>query len=863
MLVASQKSMYIYRPTVRIVGPHLSSEEVEKLRCDSELFVSELAKLIMPSIESPSPTVLTVYVAEHAGPECSPQIESGCDELAISVVMHHITLAALVIPFTRQLAIRWYGEKAAGTGPILEGVAGLAFSRIPGGPSLTECDAWVQSELRLGKTVSPVAQHDEPEPKKSTRKKARESDEAPHGINVAATCFTAFLYATPESLRRYFQEWDPERHDTAALEAYGRPLAVLEEEWINRTRKQIGTADSLFAFLKQIQPLLKPYRWNQLEILFYLLLAAAYNIVQPYAIKVFIDRLTVQLKSGSLTHVGAAAAFSAHLAPFLAVLALIYVVNGLVSLRRAYTVNWLNQNVLNTLQVRMYSHLQRLSHSFYVHARIGDLMARLTDDLDNVQSALSQVTNKALYQLFTVVGALSALIILTHKSLEVAVPILCIVPLFALNYVALRTRNKQASREQRKRVSQAMTTVHQDLQAHALIKAFGMENRMLADYRARILALQSSKIRLALLSAYTDLSEDMTTALAQLVVFGVGGYLVLRDHGAGLGVGDLTALLVLVKSIFSPIASLSGIGQTIQQATGSMERVTELLNEPLTIMDREGAKELPPPEGEIQFENVTFTYDRPVLRGLTLTIPAKSHVAIVGPSGAGKSTILNLLMRFWDADSGRILIDGHDLKDISLSSLRSQIGLVFQETTILDTTLRANIAVGRPEATDAEIEAAAKAAQLDKFIESLPAGYDTIPGENGARLSVGQKQRIAIARVFLRNPPILILDEATSALDAGKEAGILETLAELAVGRTTVSVTHRIAQAASADHIFVINDGQLVEEGRDNDLLAQNGLYSNLFRHSSTAQPTDEIPPLGIPLSTIERVEVALTTNAN
>jgi ABC-type multidrug transport system fused ATPase/permease subunit len=380
-----------------------------------------------------------------------------------------------------------------------------------------------------------------------------------------------------------------------------------------------------------------------------------------------------------------------------------------------------------------------------------------------------------------------------------------------------------------------MADIQQYLTAHAVIKAFRLEEKTLSDYRSRIKALQKSKLQLAVLSALTDLSEDTATALAQLVIFGVGGYLVIRDGGRGLGVGDLAALLVLAKNIFSPIASLAGIGQTMQQATGAMERVSELFNEPITIRDLPDAKPLSPLDTTIQLENVTFRYggDRAALNSVTLAIPAGMHVAIVGPSGSGKSSTLNLLMRFWDPEEGRILFDGQDLRSVTLSSLREQIGLVFQETFIFDTTLRENIRIGRPSATDEEIVSAAKAARLDAFIDTLPDGYDTIPGENGARMSVGQKQRIAIARAYLRNPRLLILDEATSALDTQTEAGILETLRELVKGRTTISVTHRIAQAATADLIIVLDTGQVVEQGAHATLMNAGGLYQRLYEEAT------------------------------
>ena len=733
------------------------------------------------------------------------------------------TSAVLARAIALHMVTEAYGSAAGHATTFIEGLAGLALH--PQGPEAAgrEADSAVRAAIEAGSP--PVYTPDQ-----------GRADSESQTIQPAAISFVWYLFSHfgAQALSKYFENYDPNRQDYAARKAYRRPLAVLHQEWLSQVHRRASDRVMLISFVKQVLPLLAPYRWKQIEILVYLLLAAGFNIVQPYAVKTVIDRLTVEVRSHS-TAPAAGPIFMHVLAPFLLLLLGIYVLNGVVSLRRAYTVSWLNQTVLNTLQVRMYAHLQKLAHNFHQNAKVGDLMARLSDDLDTVQSALGQVTNKALYQAFTVVGALTALLMLTRHSPLLSLPILCIVPLFAVTYAALRSRNKQASREQRRGVGAAMADLQQHLSAHAVIKAFGLERRAVADYAARVKSLQRSKIRLAILSALTDLSEDTTTALAQLIIFGVGGYLVLRDGGRGLGVGDLSALLVLVKSIFSPIASLAGIGQTMQQATGAMERVSELFDEPVTVQNKPGAIPLPPLSKEIRIENVTFRYggSRDALHEVSAVIPAGAHVAIVGTSGGGKSSLVSLLMRFWDPEEGRIVFDGHDIRDVTLESLRSQIGLVFQETFVFDTTLRENIAIGRPDATDEEIRAAARAAQLDKLIESLPAGYDTIPGENGAKLSTGQKQRIAIARTFLRNPRILILDEATSALDAQTEAGVLETLQELAQGRTTISVTHRIGQAVHADLILVIEAGRIVEQGRHVDLVKAGGLYQRLYEEAA------------------------------
>jgi len=743
------------------------------------------------------------------------------------------------IALTRSLVECWFGEAAATAAVFIEGIAGMAAGSAGVAPPSEDADAWVRGELSAGRRVA-LKQPDRPGDQPPVLNAAASPFD---GYNRAAISFLAFLAANygQEKLHRYLSAYDSSRRDEAAAVVYHHPLAVLEDEWITRLGHRAKVGETFRTFVKQILPLLKPYKWKQIEILCYLVLAAAFNVVQPYSIKIVIDRLTKQVRGGpAATPPGAMPLFVHTLAPFLLLLLGLYIVNGIVSLRRAYTVNWLNQNVLNTLQVEMYAHMQKLAHNFYLKAKIGDLMARLNDDLDNVQSALGQVTNKALYQAFTVIGSITALLLLTRKSPQLAIPIICILPLFVLNYAALRTRNKQASREQRRRVGQSMADVQQYLTAHAVIKAFRLEDKTMSDYRSRIRSLQRSKLQLAVLSALTDLSEDTATALAQLVIFGVGGYLVIRDGGRGLGVGDLAALLVLAKNIFSPIASLAGIGQTMQQATGAMERVSELFNEPVTIYDHPDAKPLSLLNKNIQLEAVTFRYggDRAALNSVTLAIPAGTHVAIVGPSGSGKSSTLNLLMRFWDPEEGRVLFDDQDLRTVTIASLRDQIGIVFQETFIFDTTLRENIRIGRPGATDAEIVAAAKAAKLDSFIESLPEGYDTIPGENGARMSVGQKQRVAIARAYLRNPRLLILDEATSALDTQTEAAVLDTLKELVKGRTTISVTHRIAQAATADLIVVLDAGRVVEQGSHGTLMGAGGLYQKLYEEAAMPQYT-------------------------
>jgi ATP-binding cassette subfamily B protein len=323
----------------------------------------------------------------------------------------------------------------------------------------------------------------------------------------------------------------------------------------------------------------------------------------------------------------------------------------------------------------------------------------------------------------------------------------------------------------------------------------------------------------------------------------MGGYLVIEGH---ITLGTLVAFVGLLPSFFQPITALATVGQTIQRATGSMQRVLEVLEEPLDVPDRAGAAELGPVTREIRLEGVSFAYDegRPILEGIDLVIPAGIHAAIVGPSGSGKSTIVNLLLRFWDPTDGCVRFDGRDIRDVTQASLRRQIGLVFQDTFIFDTTLRENIEIGRPGASDADVAAAGEAARLDGYIESLPAGYDTVMGERGVHMSGGQRQRLAIARALVRNPSVLVLDEGTSALDAQTEREILDTLASLAGSRTTISITHRLSVAARADRVYVLEQGRVVEEGPHEQLVRAGGLYQRLYEEQEGEPRLDSAPRL-------------------
>ena len=771
---------------------------------EADRAVTALEKLLDPADDkSNDPIVLLL---------CDP-LDSPPEDVLAGAILRIVSPDSLGVPVAQPLARlllgRWFGIGAADCPLLVIGLAGLASARAKIGRSVSECQEWARAELAAGRKLSIL-------PFLAPQSSGADEDDR------AATAFLAYLAETHglPALRRFVAAFEAGRPDQAAVSVYQQPLGVLDQNW-RLSLKRSGDSRAIQAFFRRLWPLLKPYRWRQAEIVCYMLFGLGVTLALPLSTQYLTDHVyNSPAPRGDRLH---------KLALIAGVLLVVYIANALITMRRAFVTTWVNQQVVRKLRERMFGHLQHLSHNYYAEAKIGDIMSRLLNDLGTVQQSMVQVTDTGIYQALIATGAAIALLRLDWR---LALLVLLIVPLFAVSFFGLQSRLQKASGDQQKRMGETSVSIQETLAAQAAIKAFGLEERTLSAYKVRLSAQIAAGLRLVVIGALANLSVTLAVAVAQIVVLGVGGYLVVTGQ---ITIGTLFAFSGLLMALLGPIAGLSGVGQTLQLATGSMDRVTELLDEPITVADKPGALDLGPLSKEIKLEDIQFGYggENPILRGLNLSIPAGSNVAFVGPSGCGKSTAINLLMRFWDPEEGRVLFDGQDLQDVTLQSLRGQIGLVFQDTFIFDTTLRENIAIARPLASEAEILEAARSAQLESYIASLPNGMDTVLGERGTRMSGGQRQRLAIARVVLRDPRILILDEATSALDSHTEADILTALSKLTQGRTTISVTHRLSWAVAADCVYVLDKGRVVEQGPHAELVTAGGLYQRLYEEQS------------------------------
>lgn len=483
--------------------------------------------------------------------------------------------------------------------------------------------------------------------------------------------------------------------------------------------------------------------------------------------------------------------------------------------------------ILNELRARMAHHLQRLSQSYFSRTPMGEILARFSTDLTALERGVTTQMRDGVLDLIELALNLPVLFFLDWR---LALVTLCFMVILAGGVRWLAPRATAASYAYKSREAQSVNLVQEMVRAQAVIRAFGFEGQLAARYEGQLAAIEAAGTPALFLRSVVSVAAKATLALSRISVAAVGVVLVMVD---AMSIGDLVAFLGLAEIVSMAVDDLTrNVLPDLITATSGIQRIEELLQQPNEGRDQANAVALAPLQRQITFTNVGFSYTGQVdnLRDVSLTIPAGHSVAFVGPSGSGKSTLLNLLIRAHTATAGAVAFDGVDLRGATRASLQQQMGVVFQETYLFNTTIRENIRMAKPAATDAEVEAAARQAEIHDLIMQLPQRYETPVGEAGGSLSGGQRQRVAIARAILRDPALLILDEATSALDPGTEAALNATLHRLARGRTVVSVTHRLASVVEADQIFVLNGGALSEAGTHTELLQRQGLYAQLWQ---------------------------------
>ena len=583
-----------------------------------------------------------------------------------------------------------------------------------------------------------------------------------------------------------------------------------EELVVYTASEAAGALATIYGF---VRPHFGNYKKALSFVLFGLLVETLFNVIMPLSLKFLIDDALGEEDFGVLMRI-------------LSVLAVAGIITSIISIWYEKWDAWLSASIISDVRARLFGHIQDLPSSFFARTKRGEILSRFSVDMAAFESSMQTLANSAVLPALELVAGL---ILMFFLNWQLALVALLIFPITLIGPRILTPKAVKANYEQKVAEASILGMVQENIAAQAVVKAFSLQRRALSWFTVSNNQTQKKIASATFLSSMVERSVNVAVLLLHLVVLAFGAYLATKGH---ITIGTFVTFESAFWEISYNIAHLMHFIPVSIQSAAAIRHMNELLEEPTRGVDRPGAPDLPRITSDIAFDHVTFGYEgseRPVLDDLDLKIEFGKSIAIVGPSGSGKSTLLNLILRLYVPTEGRVTIDGVDIRKVTRESLRANMAVVFQDNVLFNMSIRENIRLGKENATDEEVEAAARKAEIHRFIKSLPEGYDTIVGERGDTLSGGQRQRMAIARAIVRDPAILLLDEATSALDQTTEAAINHTLLKLARGRTMIFSTHRLTSVVKMDEIIVINEGKAIERGSHAELLAANGFYRKLW----------------------------------
>lgn len=571
---------------------------------------------------------------------------------------------------------------------------------------------------------------------------------------------------------------------------------------------------SVGEIFRRFWPHARPYRrWLPL-ILVFIALGPAIDLAMTWMYKILVDEVLVPGNFGLLLWVVLAYAG-------------LTLLDGIVGFCDQYLSDWVAGRFIVSLRTEFFGHLHDLSLAFFDRQQLGDMLSRVTDDVEDIEELMLSGLASAISYVFQLLFFTAALF---YLNWQLALVSLFVAPLFWLVARYFSRKIKRAAREESRRSGSIGAVAEESLSNAALVQAYNRKEHEVARFHRENEGSFFAQMAATRLSALFSPLVNLVELSGVIVVVVFGAYQVSQGR---LTIGGLLVFLVLLGQLYGPIRGLTGLLNSFYAASAGAERIIEFLDEKPSVQEHPCARPLRNARGIVRFDDVSFTYpdtSRPVLEEVSFQVNPGETLALVGASGAGKSTVAKLLLRFYEPDSGVVRLDGHDLRDLTLHSLRENVALLMQETLVFDGTVRENIVYGKPGATEEEILAAAKSADAHEFIVGMPEGYDTPVGQKGRRLSGGQRQRLAIARAMIRDAPVLILDEPTSGLDAASSEKVMEPLRRLMRGRTTIVISHNLMTVREASEIVVLEHGRVAERGTHDDLLGRDGVYSHLYR---------------------------------